>query len=109
MVRVEITAGALDEYVRLPRTIKARMQKVLHRLQAWPEVGGAKPLSGGLAGWYRVRTGDYRIRFRLEGEILVTVQAAPSPTPAPTLTPTPTPKPEPRERQYDNESEWTAG
>jgi mRNA-degrading endonuclease RelE of RelBE toxin-antitoxin system len=24
-----------------------------------------KALSGNLAGWYRIRTGDYRIRFRV--------------------------------------------
>jgi mRNA interferase RelE/StbE len=71
MVRVEITPEALDQYTRLPRTIQARVQKILHRLQAWPEVSGARPLSGDLAGWFRVRTGDYRIRFRLEGEILI--------------------------------------
>ena len=71
MVRVEIVPVALDQYIRLPRTSKARVQKILHRLQAWPKVSGAKPLSGDLAGWYRVRTGDYRIRFRLEGEILI--------------------------------------
>jgi mRNA interferase RelE/StbE len=71
MVRVEVAAAAFDQYVRLPRTIKARVQKILHRLEAWPNVSGAKPLSGELAGWYRVRTGDYRIRFHLEGEILI--------------------------------------
>jgi mRNA-degrading endonuclease RelE of RelBE toxin-antitoxin system len=24
-----------------------------------------------LAGWYRIRTGDYRLRFRIEGETIV--------------------------------------
>jgi mRNA interferase RelE/StbE len=32
---------------------------------------GAKPLSGNLAGWYRMRTGDYRVRFRVQGETVV--------------------------------------
>ena len=38
------------------------------RLQRWPEVSGAKPLRGELSGYYRMRTGDYRILFRVEGE-----------------------------------------
>jgi mRNA-degrading endonuclease RelE of RelBE toxin-antitoxin system len=31
-------------------------------------VSGVKALSGNLAGHYRLRTGDYRVQFRLEGE-----------------------------------------
>jgi mRNA-degrading endonuclease RelE of RelBE toxin-antitoxin system len=27
-----------------------------------------KPLRGGLAGYYRLRTGDYRLQFHVEGE-----------------------------------------
>ena len=37
---------------------------------AWQDVSGAKPLSGTLAGNYRLRTGDYRLRFRVEGDIV---------------------------------------
>ena len=48
--------------------ILERLRKVLTRLTKWPDVSGAKPLSGNLAGWYRVRTGDYRIRFRVQGD-----------------------------------------
>ena len=35
------------------------------------EVSGAKPLSGDLAGHYRLRTGDYRLRFDVEGETVI--------------------------------------
>jgi mRNA-degrading endonuclease RelE of RelBE toxin-antitoxin system len=48
-----------------------RVRKLLQRLEAWPNVSGAKPLSGQLAGYYRLRTGDYRLRYYLEGEILI--------------------------------------
>jgi mRNA-degrading endonuclease RelE of RelBE toxin-antitoxin system len=58
----------LDQFRALPRTIQKRVQKVLQRLQRWPAVSGVKALSGGLAGYYRIRTGDYRIRFRVETE-----------------------------------------
>jgi len=56
---------------RLSKTIRARAYKVVERLQQWPEVSGAKPLSGRLAGRYRVRTGDYRLQFRVQGEDVV--------------------------------------
>jgi mRNA-degrading endonuclease RelE of RelBE toxin-antitoxin system len=32
---------------------------------------GVKALSGNLAGGYRLRTGDYRERFRVEGETII--------------------------------------
>jgi len=31
-------------------------------------VSGAKPLRGELAGLRRIRTGDYRVLFRVQGE-----------------------------------------
>ena len=65
MTTVRTTAGALDELDRLPGVIQRRVRKVLHRLQNWPDVSGVKELSGNLAGWYRILTGDYRIRFRV--------------------------------------------
>ena len=63
---VELTPEALEEFRDLPGTIQKRVQKVLTRLQDWPVVSGARALSGNLAGWYRIRAGDYRIRFRVE-------------------------------------------
>ena len=38
----------------------------LVRLAQWPAVSGMKRLRGKLAGSYRIRTGDYRIVFRIE-------------------------------------------
>ncbi len=63
---VELTPDALEAFRALPGVMQKRVQKVLRRLQDWPAVSGAKALSGNLAGWYRIRTGDYRIRFRIE-------------------------------------------
>ena len=39
----------------------------MERLDDWPNVSGVKALSGNLAGLYRMRTGDYRLLFRVEG------------------------------------------
>ena len=56
---------------RLPAVILERVRKLIGRLQQWPDVSGAKPLTGNLAGWYRLRTGDYRLRFRVQGERII--------------------------------------
>jgi mRNA-degrading endonuclease RelE of RelBE toxin-antitoxin system len=71
MAVVVVTAEAREQAARLPVPIFSRMTKLIERLRAWPEVSGAKPLSGNLAGHYRVRTGDYRLQFHLEGERVV--------------------------------------
>jgi mRNA interferase RelE/StbE len=72
MAQVDITPDALDQFNNLPRVIRERVGKILIRLANWPEVSGAKALSGALVGWYRIRTGDYRVRFHVK-EVLVTV------------------------------------
>jgi mRNA-degrading endonuclease RelE of RelBE toxin-antitoxin system len=47
--------------------------KILTRLEYWPDVSGAKPLRGKLAGYYRIRSGDYRVQIGVVGD-LVTVE-----------------------------------
>jgi mRNA interferase RelE/StbE len=60
---VILTAEARAQLDELPAVIHLRVLKILQRLEHWPNVSGAKPLSGKLAGHYRVRTGDYRVQF----------------------------------------------
>ena len=71
MAVVKLTAEAVEQFTALPRVIRERVQKLLARLDQWPEVSGVKALRGELAGWYRLRTGDYRVRFRVEGELVI--------------------------------------
>jgi mRNA interferase RelE/StbE len=71
MADVKVTDQAKKELDALPRVIRTRMLQLLERLRAWPEVSGAKPLRGNLAGCYRLRTGDYRLQFRVAGETVV--------------------------------------
>lgn len=72
MPNVTLLYDAAMQLGELPKPIKARMVELLVRLADWPEVSGAKPLSGKLAGRYRLRTGDYRLQFRLEsGQVYV--------------------------------------
>jgi mRNA interferase RelE/StbE len=71
MATVELTPAAKKEAEALPSYIADRVDKLLARLERWPAVSGAKALSGNLAGSYRLRTGDYRLRFYVVGERVI--------------------------------------
>ena len=71
MATVVISADALPQIEALSKTIRARVLAIAHRLERWPDVSGAKPLRGGLAGHFRVRTGDYRVQFYVRGDVVV--------------------------------------
>lgn len=68
MATVRITPAAQEQVEALPLSIHARVLAVFERLAAWPNVSGAKPLSGSLAGQFRVRTGGYRVQFTVSGK-----------------------------------------
>jgi mRNA-degrading endonuclease RelE of RelBE toxin-antitoxin system len=71
MAEVRLTAEAAEQFDGLPLPIKARVAGVFERMTSWPNVTGAKPLRGRLAGHYRIRTGDWRVQFRVEGAKLL--------------------------------------
>jgi mRNA-degrading endonuclease RelE of RelBE toxin-antitoxin system len=73
MANVEITPEAASDLARLRNPILNRVHRLLAKLEDWPAVSGVKPLSGNLAGHYRLRTGDYRVQFHVAGD-LVTVE-----------------------------------
>jgi mRNA-degrading endonuclease RelE of RelBE toxin-antitoxin system len=66
MATVVLPAQVLREIEELPTPIVARIRKLVERLKRWPDVSGVKQLKGALAGSYRLRTGDYRLQFRVE-------------------------------------------
>jgi mRNA-degrading endonuclease RelE of RelBE toxin-antitoxin system len=68
MTNVFLTSDVQRQIDRLPKAIRARVFKLVERLQFWPEVSGVKPLSGRLAGRFRMRTGDYRLRFHVKAD-----------------------------------------
>lgn len=70
MPEVRLTEAAAEAFDELPLVIQARMLRLFERLEDWPNASGAKPLRGELAGHYRLRTGDYRLQFRLEGGVV---------------------------------------
>ncbi|MBM4050275.1 MAG: type II toxin-antitoxin system RelE/ParE family toxin [Planctomycetes bacterium] len=71
MAKVRLTPEAAQGIEDLPLPIHARVLRLLKRLEEWPGVSGAKPLAGPLAGHYRLRTGDYRMQFRAEGQTVI--------------------------------------
>jgi mRNA-degrading endonuclease RelE of RelBE toxin-antitoxin system len=75
MATVRVTHQALEQIDRLPAEIVARVERLFARLERWPAVSGAKALSGPLAGHWRLRTGDYRVQFRVEGESVIVEKA----------------------------------
>jgi len=66
MAVVIVAAEALAQLDGLPDNIVGRMERIFERLRRWPDVSGAKPLRGSLAGRWRIRTGDYRVQFFVE-------------------------------------------
>ncbi|HUY36217.1 MAG TPA: type II toxin-antitoxin system RelE/ParE family toxin [Pirellulales bacterium] len=77
MTTVDLTPEAERQFEALPRGIRPRVTRLLDRLEQWPEVSGAKRLSGNLAGRWRMRTGDYRLQFHVEpGKPALGVQPA---------------------------------
>ncbi len=66
-----LTPEASREVGDLPRPIQARLWRLLERLTHWPDVSGAKPLRGNLAGHYRLRTSDYLVQFRVSGRTVI--------------------------------------
>jgi len=71
MARITYEPQAAEQLTRLPNAILRRLAALIERLEKWPEVSGAKPLRGNLAGHFRVRTGDYRVQFRVEADEVI--------------------------------------
>lgn len=71
MATVLVTPAAQEQFEGLPVVIPVRIEKIYQRLERWPEVSGAKPLAGLLAGSYRIRTGDYRLQFFVDGDAVM--------------------------------------
>lgn len=70
-MRVVMLAKAQADFAKLPVVIQARVAGVVERLANWPNVTGAKPMRGALKGHYRIRTGDWRVLFRVKADVLV--------------------------------------
>lgn len=64
------------DLARVPSNMLGRITKAVERLDRWPNVSGAKPLTGNWAGHHRIRVGDWRIVFRIRGSDVIVVAIA---------------------------------
>jgi len=69
--RVEMEPEALAQLQALNEPLHSRVLTILKKLEDWPAVSGAKSLRHALVGHYRIRTGDYRVQFRVQGRVVV--------------------------------------
>jgi mRNA interferase RelE/StbE len=74
VVTVLLGPEAQHELDSLPIVIRARVLQVFVRLERWPAVSGAKPLSGEWKGHFRIRTGDWRVIFRVLSPRVIVVR-----------------------------------
>lgn len=71
-----ILNDALDDLDRLPGSMQERILGVVERLERWPQVSGVKALTAQWRGHSRIRTGDYRVVFKLYPDRIVVVRVA---------------------------------
>jgi mRNA-degrading endonuclease RelE of RelBE toxin-antitoxin system len=74
MANVVLTPAAQEQMNRLPGGMLRRINDILFRLEKWPEVSGAKPMRKELVGNFRIRSGAWRVVFRVKGETVIVWQ-----------------------------------
>ena len=67
---VEFTASALREFTALERAVQRRIATRIDALANNPFPPGSKKLQGE-PDHYRIRVGDYRVIYRVEGKRLI--------------------------------------
>jgi len=68
---IELTPEAEEGFDQLPTRIQSRVLGLVERLEKWPQVSGVKPLQHQWKGYYRLRTGKYRVIFHVRGEVII--------------------------------------
>ncbi len=73
-MRVLLAPQGRAEFDDLPVVVRARVLQVFERLTRWPSVSGAKSLRGEWAGHHRIRTGDWRVIFKVVAPDIIVVR-----------------------------------
>jgi mRNA interferase RelE/StbE len=73
--RIEIAPAAVRQLRKLAPTARRRVQAAVELLALQPRPNGAKKLVGGDGEW-RARTGDYRIVYEINDEVLLVLVVA---------------------------------
>jgi mRNA interferase RelE/StbE len=70
---VEIEPDAWKKIMALPETAQRQIFTAIEALEAEPRPGNAKPLKREWRGYWRVRSGNYRVIYTIEENRLVVV------------------------------------
>lgn len=73
--RIELAPAALRQLRKLDRAAQRRVQAAIELLATEPRPTGAKKLVGGTGEW-RVRTGDYRVVYQIDDDVLLVLVIA---------------------------------
>ena len=58
-----------DDFRELPKKVQGQVLKALERIEANPHRG--QKLTGTKVGQWRYRVGDYRIRYDIDGRVVI--------------------------------------
>jgi mRNA interferase RelE/StbE len=73
--RIELTPSAERQFRKLDPQARRRVQAAIELLAEQPRPAGTKKLVGGDGEW-RVRTGNYRVVYEIQDEVLVVLVIA---------------------------------
>ena len=76
--RIEYADEALDDLYKLPLKTQRQVVKAIDKLGKPPRLGNVKQLKG-YEKLFRLRTGDYRVVYTLENNVLVVTVVAVGP------------------------------
>jgi mRNA interferase RelE/StbE len=68
--RVEFAPAAARDFAALPRSVQVRLRPRIDALADDPRPPGVEHLAGG-DDLYRIRVGDYRVVYSIEGDVLL--------------------------------------
>jgi mRNA interferase RelE/StbE len=73
--RIEFRPAAERSFLKLPSSVRVRLQPRIESLAAEPRPLGAKKLAGSRDRW-RIRVGDYRVIYEIHGDVLLVLVLA---------------------------------
>ncbi len=73
--RIEVAPAAVRQLRTLDPAARRRVQAAIELLAGQPRPSGARKLVGGDGEW-RVRTGDYRIVYEIDDDVLLVLVVA---------------------------------
>jgi mRNA interferase RelE/StbE len=68
---IELLPAARRQLRKLPQPAQEQIRSLIDALKQDPRPAGCKALKGDLKGFYRVRTGDYRVIYAIRDDVLL--------------------------------------